>query len=47
MERALHFFRGGNKEDDPAMLENILSAAAWCSKKEQGYSLKLISSLFR
>lgn len=28
--------------DDPAVLESIVSAAAWCSKKERGYSLKFL-----
>ena len=39
---ALYCFRGDNKVDDPAVLESIVSAAAWCSKKERGYSLKFL-----
>lgn len=28
--------------DDPAVLESIVSASAWCGKKEGGYSLKFL-----
>lgn len=44
-EKSTLLFRGDNKVDDPAMLENLVSAAAWCSKKEWGYSLIFFSCL--
>lgn len=40
-EKSILLFRGDDKVHDPAVLESIVSAAVWCSKKVFFMSIRL------